>query len=163
MPDTTIFQNDETNTMKSLEESKELIELINHDPEKIGSLLSGELTVDADTVAGMREYLNVQEDSVKEMESMIKEKKQKIAAVRKGLEDYLACLLLNEGIEKIEIENGPIISFRQSESIEITGDVPKEYQVVKYTPDKRAIKKAIKEGKPVTGAKLVQKQNIQFK
>lgn len=57
------------------------------------------------------------------------------------------------------------ISFRKSESVEITGDVPRAFCKVeeKVTPDKKAIKAAIKGGETVEGAQLIERQNIQIK
>ncbi len=59
------------------------------------------------------------------------------------------------------------ISFRASEQtvIDNADAVPEEYMTVKttYTPNKTAIKEAIKAGKEVPGAHLEQKKNIQIK
>ena len=70
------------------------------------------------------------------------------------------------GIEKIECPTLKI-SFRKSESIEITNQetLSSEYITEKttYTADKVAIKKAIKDGVVFTGAELVLKSNIQIK
>lgn len=57
------------------------------------------------------------------------------------------------------------LSFRKSESIECDDVISPEYCVTKTTttPDKVAIKQAIKEGKEVQGARLVVKNNLQIK
>jgi CxxC motif-containing protein len=70
------------------------------------------------------------------------------------------------GVEKITT---PLLklSFRKSESVEITGDenIPEEYFDVKMvsTISKTRIKEAIKAGEIVKGAELVVKQNLQIK
>lgn len=59
------------------------------------------------------------------------------------------------------------VSFRRSERIEITDEaiIPKEYvtEVVTVSPDKKAIKEAIKAGQEVSGAMLTESLNIQIK
>lgn len=58
------------------------------------------------------------------------------------------------------------VSFRKSESIEISdfASIPEQYLKYKEPEaDKTAIKSAIKSGVEVAGAQLVQKQNIQIK
>lgn len=59
------------------------------------------------------------------------------------------------------------VSYRKSESIEIIDEsaIPEKYIKVKTTtqPDKTAIKKAIKWGEAVMGAKLVENKNMQVK
>ena len=58
-------------------------------------------------------------------------------------------------------------SLRKSESTDIENieQIPQEFITVKQTfvPDKTAIKKAIKEGREVTGAKVVINYNLQIK
>ena len=58
-------------------------------------------------------------------------------------------------------------SLRKSESTDIENieQIPQEFITVKqtFTPDKTAIKKAIKEGREVTGAKVVVNYNLQIK
>ena len=58
-------------------------------------------------------------------------------------------------------------SLRKSESTDIENieQIPQEFITVKQTfvPDKTAIKKAIKEGREVTGAKVVVNYNLQIK
>ena len=57
------------------------------------------------------------------------------------------------------------LSFRKSESIECDEVVDQEYCNIKttITPDKVAIKQAIKEGKEVLGARLIINNNLQIK
>jgi hypothetical protein len=57
------------------------------------------------------------------------------------------------------------INFRKSESVEVDANLDTEYTktVTTVTPDKVAIKEAIKAGLTVQGARLVTNQNIQIK
>jgi len=82
------------------------------------------------------------------------------------LTESLKKAMLISGIEKIE---SPLfkISLRRSEAVEV--DIPEalpvDWQVKKVmiTADKVAIKKAIKEGYSITGARLVENFNLQIK
>lgn len=59
------------------------------------------------------------------------------------------------------------VSFRRSEKVEIDEEssIPVEYmnETVKRTPDKTAIKAAIKAGQEISGCRLVENQNISIK
>jgi hypothetical protein len=62
------------------------------------------------------------------------------------------------------------VSFRKSESVELeeafdVAHIPAEYLSIKttYSPNKTAIKAAIKEGKEIAGCKLVEKLNASVK
>ncbi len=68
------------------------------------------------------------------------------------------------GIEKIDSPTLKL-SFRKSESIEVSDNLDKKYFIEKITlqPDKNAIKQAIKQGEQVEGAVLVTNYNIQIK
>lgn len=100
----------------------------------------------------------------------IKEEKDNMAARQKRLEKkaeslkrYLSYALAGTKFNTPKIA----MSFRKSESVDIPDDyaIADEYcniTVVKK-PDKTAIKKALKEGKEISGATLVTKQNLQIK
>lgn len=68
------------------------------------------------------------------------------------------------GIEKIETDKFRI-SFRKSESVEVddVDALPEEFVVMKKQADKTSIKKAIKDGKTVEGARIVENSNLQIK
>jgi len=70
------------------------------------------------------------------------------------------------GIDKVE-SSFLKLSFRKSESVEVfnENELQAIYFTEKYTrtPDKTAIKKAIKEGNLVMGAHLIENQNLQIK
>lgn len=79
-----------------------------------------------------------------------------------NLKKYLAGYLAGQKFSTSRVA----ISFRKSESVNVQDltEIPKEY--LKYKdpePDKTAIKAALKAGKDVPGAELVQNQNIQIK
>ena len=80
------------------------------------------------------------------------------------LKERIAEAMINFGIEKID-STFIKLSFRKSESVEVSDAVDKEYLIEKIThsPDKIKIKDAIKSGVDVVGAKLIIKHNLQIK
>ena len=91
--------------------------------------------------------------------------RQKIAENNyKTLKEYLASNIPQGKVIETDLIK---ISWRKSESVEITdiSKLPHEYLTIKVDekPNKDAIKEAIKAGKEVPGAELKQKQNIQIK
>lgn len=81
------------------------------------------------------------------------------------LKNRLAAAMNEFGIERL-VHDTVTISFRKSEAVEITDErlLPPEYLIQGPTyPGKTRIKEAIKAGKEVPGAELVQRQNLQIK
>lgn len=80
----------------------------------------------------------------------------------KSLREWLRGVLDGQKFETPKVR----VSFRKSESTEIDESVlDKKWckEKVTYTPDKTAIKNAIKAGQTVAGAKIIVNQNIQIK
>ena len=90
-------------------------------------------------------------------------KEQKEKAIQK-LKDAVSDAMNLYGIEKVE-SPALKLSFRKSESVEISENLDKRFMIEKVTlqPDKVAIKEAIKKGKQVDGAVLIINQNLQIK
>lgn len=90
-------------------------------------------------------------------------KEQKEKAIQK-LKDAVSDAMNIYGIEKVE-SPALKLSFRKSESVEISENLDKRFMIEKVTlqPDKVAIKEAIKKGEQVEGAVLVINQNLQIK
>ena len=78
-----------------------------------------------------------------------------------SLKNYLANYLRGCPFETLRVK----VSFRKSESLEIseTAVVPMEYLKHTVDVDKAELKKAVKAGLVLDGVQLVQKQNIQIK
>jgi hypothetical protein len=99
---------------------------------------------------------------IKRLKAMKESRDKKVT----WLTESLKKAMLVSGIEKID---SPLfkISLRRSESVEveIPEALPIDWQVKKVTitADKVAIKKAIKEGHSITGARLVENFNLQIK
>jgi predicted phage tail protein len=90
-------------------------------------------------------------------------KEQKEKAIQK-LKDTVLDAMNLYGIEKVDSPSLKL-SFRKSESVEISENLDKRFMIEKITmqPDKLAIKEAIKKGEQVEGAVLVINQNLQIK
>jgi hypothetical protein len=90
-------------------------------------------------------------------------KEQKEKAIQK-LKDAVSDAMNLYSIEKVE-SPALKLSFRKSESVEISENLDKRFMIEKVTlqPDKVAIKEAIKKGEQVEGAVLVINQNLQIK
>jgi hypothetical protein len=99
---------------------------------------------------------------IKRLKAMKESRDKKVT----WLTESLKKAMLVSGIEKIE---SPLfkISLRRSEAVEveIPEALPVDWQVKKVTitADKVAIKKAIKEGYSITGARLVENFNLSIK
>ena len=65
-------------------------------------------------------------------------------------------------IDKVETPQGKV-SYRKSTVVNIVGEVPEEYSVIKRQDDKTKIKQALQDGKELSFATLEEKQNIQIK
>jgi hypothetical protein len=99
---------------------------------------------------------------IKRLKAMKESRDKKVT----WLTENLKKAMLVSGIEKIE---SPLfkISLRRSEAVEveIPEALPVDWQIKKVTitADKLAIKKAIKEGYSITGARLVENFNLSIK
>ena len=101
--------------------------------------------------------IRTEERSLAERRS-IKEKKVE------RLRDYLTRSMETFGDKKLETPR-VALSFRRSEQVDVFDEsmLPNRFCKTKTTPDKAAIKKAIKDGETVDGAILVERQNLQIK
>jgi len=98
------------------------------------------------------------------------ERLNKIKKANNNLKERLKYILSNTmlhfGIEKLETPTLKV-SFRKSESIEITDEsqISKEFitEKITRTPNKTAIKEALKKGKVILGVEIKINQNLQIK
>jgi len=107
------------------------------------------------------EYDNdVIDAEIKRLKQLKEQKENAIDKLKNAVSDAMQLY----GIEKIDSPTLKL-SFRKSESIEVSENIDKKYLIEKITlqPDKQAIKKDIKDGKQVEGAVLVTNYNIQIK
>ena len=90
------------------------------------------------------------------------EKRQQAAEKKaESLKNYLTGYLNGEKFKTVKCT----VSFRKTQSVNIINvmDVPPMYVNVEIKPDKNAIKAALKDGKKVSGAELVESTSCQIK
>jgi hypothetical protein len=116
----------------------------------------------AKVIANYQSESDAIDAEIKRLKAMKESRDKKVA----WLTESLKKAMLVSGIEKIE---SPLfkVSLRRSEAVEveIPEALPVDWQVKKVTitADKVAIKKAIKEGYSITGARLVENFNLLIK
>ena len=113
-------------------------------------------------ILGLNKKTEIISDEIKRLQALKKQAENRAEKMVK----YVSDIMLRLNYSKIETDFGTFF-FRKSESVDIENAtlIPKEFTTTKIeiSPDKTAIKKAIKEGKIVPGAVLLQKQNLQIK
>ena len=107
--------------------------------------------------------ISAEAEMVKAEAKNLTERYKRLENKAESLKKYLAYALQGEKFSTPRLA----VSYRKSESVEIGQDFvyDKKWCEVSttYKPDKKKIKDAIKSGKEVAGAKLIEKQNINVK
>ncbi|GEM_PF-2512853 len=116
-----------------------------------------------DSIGAYIKNLQVMSDAIKNEEGNLEERRKVIDKKINRLKNYVSEILAGEKWSNARVA----FSFRKSDSVDIPDDtlIPDEYikTEVKKTPDKKAIKEALKAGKEVRGAFLIDKNNLQVK
>ena len=141
---------------------------------------TGEILFDPDNLDELEVERNAKLEAVAlfikslEAESAAMSEEERKLAERRGRNDrkaerlrrYLSDSMQRFGDTKLETARVSL-GFRRSESVEVIDQaaLPVEFIKVKMTetPDKAAIKKALKAGQQVAGAQLVENKNLQIK
>jgi seryl-tRNA synthetase len=101
--------------------------------------------------------------AIKEEADALTKRKKSIEREVDGLEKYVSMMLKGEPFESAKVK----FSFRESEQVIIEDDkkLARSWfrKVIKFEPNKEAIKEAIKAGKKVRFAHIEKKQNLQTK
>ncbi len=130
--------------------------------------MAGDLEVKAQSVAHMVRAFEADAAAVAQWAKDAAARAKAIEARAERLRDYLAHCLEAAGIEKVE-GPGVRISWRKTASVQIedASQIPADLMRVKPAPapepDKTAISNAIKAGRDVPGARLVQGRSLQVK
>lgn len=106
--------------------------------------------------------LEAEAEAYKKEKDSFDKKKSTAENKAKSLKEYLSSFLAEQPFKSTKVN----ISFRASESVDITdiSKIPEQFlKVAEPTADKTEIKKVLKAGGTVEGAKLTTKQNIQIK
>lgn len=132
--------------------------------------ITGEIEFKADNIACLLKNIDADIKAIKAEEDRLAERRKAKEKAYDRLKQYLSDVLQSTGINKVETARNNI-SFRKSEAVEIDesfiawATIHRDdlLKFSKPTADKTAIKKALKDGSEIVGAKLVVNQNIQVK
>ncbi len=132
--------------------------------------ITGEIEVKADNIACLLKNIEADVVAIMAEETRLAERRKAKEAAHNRLKNYLSDILQRTGIDKIETARNSI-GFRKSESVEIDDDFiawaseNRDDLLTFYAPkaNKTEIKKALKSGAEIVGAKLVSNKNIQIK
>ena len=131
--------------------------------------IKGTLEDKADNVACVIKNLLAEIEAMKVEEDRLKERREQKERRAKSMKAYLTDTLLHAGINKIESARNKI-TFRKSESVVIDDEsafvacAPSSLLTYKDpSPNRTAIKEALKNGEEVFHVHIETKQNIQIK
>lgn len=117
------------------------------------------------SVAKYQQGLEASALNIKNAVKKMQDRQKSLENQAERLKAYLSDLMLKTGETKVS-DAFVALSFRKSESVEVSSDaLDDEWMVEKITqsPNKVAIKKALKNGTTIKGAKLIVNQNLQIK
>ena len=99
--------------------------------------------------------------AIKAERDILKARQEQAEHKALALREWLSRALDGEKMETPKVK----VSYRKSTMVEVDDRLPKKWcsKKIVYTPDKIAIKTAIQNGKKITGAKIIERQNIQIK
>lgn len=133
--------------------------------------IKGEIEIKADNIACMLKNIEADITAIKAEEKRLAERRKAKENMLERLKQYLSDTLQQMNIDKVETARN-IISFRKSESVELDEDNfitwaqnNRDDLLTFSTPsaNKTEIKKALKSGAEIVGARLISKKNIQIK
>lgn len=105
-------------------------------------------------------------ERLKEKKKAFADEQKRLEKLNASLKDYLAQSLEAKGVKKFYTENN-ILSVRKAKSVQIDDEhlIPDEFFNIKETRtvSKDAIGKALKAGKQVQGAELIEKASLTIK
>lgn len=126
--------------------------------------LEAERSAKLEAVACFIKNLDAEAAAIKAEETALAARRKAKEAKADRLRAYLANSLQNAGESRFETSRC-LLSFRKSEAVEIMDEslLLPDYVSFKKVPNKAALKRALKNGAQLKGARLVVKQNIQVK
>lgn len=109
----------------------------------------------------MKSDTNILDAEIKRLQA----KKKTLTNNYNYLREYLLYELVESGLEKVKTPLFNITIRNNPEKVVIRNEeqIPMDYKVPEYKIDKKALKEALKQGKEVKGAKLVQEKGLLIK
>lgn len=133
--------------------------------------VTGEIEDKADNIACMLKSLDAEIVAIRAEEICLAERRKVKENAKERIKQYLSDMLLGIGIDKVETARNKI-TFRKSESVEVDESFVQwawenhKDDLLTFTDpkaNKTEIKKALKAGAEIEGARIVSSQNIQIK
>lgn len=132
--------------------------------------IKGEIEIKADNIACLLKNTEAEIKAFKEEEARLAERRKTKERVYERCKLYLSDMLLRTNVLNVETVRNKI-GFRKSEAVEVDDsfvawakeECPCLLTYAEPKANKTEIKKALKEGQAIEGAKLVVNQNIQIK
>jgi hypothetical protein len=120
-----------------------------------------EFSAKVGNICKMYKNLTAESEAVKAEADRLAKRAKSLKGSADWLKNYLSNTLRGEKYK----DDNSVVSYRRSEIVNILmpEKLTDEFVRVKVEPDKTAIKDAIKAGRAVEGAELVEHQNIQIK
>lgn len=118
--------------------------------------LTAEITEKGRNVAAFAQNIEAEIEAMKDAEKRIADRRKALERKSEWMRDYLRNNMEACGISKIECPEFKVTLGKPSEVVTVFDEslINDKYIVIKKQPDKAAIKKAIKAGEVVEGAKL---------
>lgn len=109
----------------------------------------------------MQGDIKLLDDEIKRLQG----RKKALENNMKRMKEYLLNELEKANIPKVKTAIFTVYTQNNPESVEIENEelIPSEYKIPKYTIDKSSIKKMLKEGKEIKGARLNQSKGVRVK
>lgn len=125
------------------------------------SQLSVERENKLESVALWIKNLEANAKAIKAERDSLKVREEQAERKALALREWLSGALNGQKMDTPKVK----VSYRKSTAVEVDDRLPKKWcsKKIVYTPDKVAIRTAIQNGKKITGAKIVERQNIQIK
>ena len=132
--------------------------------------IKGEIEIKADNIACLLKNTEAEIKAFKEEENRLAERREAKEKALKRLKIYLSDMLIRTNVMNVETVRNKI-SFRKSEVVEVDDSffkwaIVNRNDLLSFkepSANKTEIKKALKGGQAIEGAKLVTNQNIQIK
>lgn len=132
--------------------------------------IKGEIEIKADNIACLLKNTEAEIRAFKEEENRLAERRKVKERALDSLKTYLSDMLIRTNVLNVETARNRI-SFRKSEAVEVDESflrwaIENRNDLLSFkepTANKTEIKKALKGGQAIEGAKLVTNQNIQIK
>ena len=130
----------------------------------LDTMASFETEAEEEILSLARSYIlqEAQEKIIREEEKRLASKRRISEKINEQKAELIKKYMLRINKDKIK---SPLVdlAIRSSKAVEITGDVPPEFNRIKFEPDLKTIKEKIEAGEKIGFAKIVERKNLNIK